>query len=414
MGKKRKKSQVAPASNPSNEIQISDILESTPAPPLESMSASSSVVPTPPVSRPALTEEKAAEILAKEEKTEPDAVSVSVSVPDSVAAAASVSAPAADSVAAPDSVSVSAPDSVSEPAPDSVASADSVAAAPKKKKKKKRVSRATLDKKIDRLEAKLTEKKEEAAKAAREGFESSALEDETSVPPVDLEVHDDFFKAGEKEHPIPKESGGFSAVDARHLQKMTPHAHARRAHLSRYVKWAVGGAAAILLLGISIKTLRGHPNDEPVHHEVTHVAAVAPPVAQPETTVANAPQVVEVNEVVKADDPSTQADLADAKAPETAETAEKKEDMPAETPKTAYQEKISAKAALERGSNGAAIAAGERSIALDPSDGEAWLVLGGAYQAMGNNGQAKRCYKACVSQGKKGPISDCRDMLGSM
>ncbi len=88
--------------------------------------------------------------------------------------------------------------------------------------------------------------------------------------------------------------------------------------------------------------------------------------------------------------------------------------MPAETPKTAYQEKISAKAALERGSNGAAIAAGERSVALDPSDGEAWLVLGGAYQAMGNNGQAKRCYNACVSQGKKGPISDCRDMLGSM
>ena len=50
-------------------------------------------------------------------------------------------------------------------------------------------------------------------------------------------------------------------------------------------------------------------------------------------------------------------------------------------------------------------------MGLDPSDGEAWLVLGGAYQAMGNTGQAKRCYNACVSQGKKGPISDCKDML---
>ena len=67
-----------------------------------------------------------------------------------------------------------------------------------------------------------------------------------------------------------------------------------------------------------------------------------------------------------------------------------------------------------RGANGVAIQAGERSVALDPSDGEAWLVLGGAYQAMGNNGQAKRCYTACTTQGKKGPISDCKDMLGGL
>jgi len=419
MAKKRKKSQKQQTPNPSGEIQLTDIIESTPiassvtpesvtpeiAPAAEIAAAS---VPEPPVSRPALTEEKAAEILAAEK---PD-TTVTVE-----AAPQSESAPESETTE-----SESAPES--EGAPESQVASESEGAPKKKKKRKKRVSRATLDKKIDRLEAKLTEKKEEAAKAAREGFGSNpALEEDTSVPPVDLEVHDAFFAAGEKEHPITKESGSFAAIDPRHAQKMTPHAHARRAHLSRYVMWAVGGAAAILLLGISIKTLRGRPNDEPVRREVTH-AAVQPeqPQTQPETNVAkpanDVPQVVEVNEVAtndtKTDDKNAQAEAADAKAAEPAETAEKKEDMPAETPKTAYQEKIAAKAALERGANGAAIAAGERSVALDPSDGEAWLVLGGAYQAMGNNGQAKRCYNACVSQGKKGPISDCRDMLGSM
>ena len=108
----------------------------------------------------------------------------------------------------------------------------------------------------------------------------------------------------------------------------------------------------------------------------------------------------------------TAAAAADAKA--TEETADKKDDLPPEKPKNAWQEKQAAKAALERGSNSVAIQAGERSVALDPSDGEAWLVLGGAYQAMGNNAQAKRCYNACVSQGKKGPISDCKDMLSSL
>ena len=48
------------------------------------------------------------------------------------------------------------------------------------------------------------------------------------------------------------------------------------------------------------------------------------------------------------------------------------------------------------------------------SDAEAWLVLGAAYQAMGNVAMAKRSFKACVSQGKKGPVSDCRDMLNSL
>ncbi len=388
MGKKRKKS----AEQTPTPIGATVVIETTES------------VPPPPVSQPAVSAEMAAELVA-----EP----IAVSEPPPPASEVSASEP-------PPASEVSASDAPASAAP--------ATKRPKKKRpaSKKRsvrpppvVSREALDQKIDRLEAKLEEKKDAVAKAAREGFGSKPDDDDTSVPPVDLEVHDAFFAAGEKAHVV-KESGSFAALDPRQAQKMSASAHARRAHLSRYVKIAVGAAAGILMLGFAIKSFRGHPSDEPVRREVTHVAAaIEQPVQQEQPkavtpppaiqNVENADKVVEAKPEEKKDDTAA---AADAKA--TEETTDKKDDLPPEKPKNAWQEKQAAKAALERGANATAIQAGERSVALDPSDGEAWLVLGGAYQAMGNASQAKRCYSACVNQGKKGPISDCKDMLGSL
>jgi hypothetical protein len=430
MGKKRKKS-IAPPSNQ---------LDATPAPEAPAVSVRAN-----DDSQPALSEEKAAEIVAALEESpatpapapaapstvapveepkiiiEPTptpmiAISEPTPTPTPIAAAAALAAletPAA-SAASPESEPESETPATSEAAP--------ATARPKKKRKKRTtkppVSREALDQKIGRLEAKLEEKKDAAAKAAREGFGGKHDEDDTSVPPVDLEVHDAFFAAGDKEHVPTKESGAYAALDPRHAQKMSATAHARRAHLSKYVMWAVGAAAGILMLGFAIKTFRGHPNEEPVHKEVAHVAAPPPvetakqePVQQKTDTP---PAVVELKDETITNDT---ANGTDAKAPEAVATTDdtaKKDDLPPEKPKNAWQEKQAAKAALERGANAVAIQAGERSVALDPSDGEAWLVLGGAYQAMGQNGQAKRCYTACTTQGKKGPLSDCKDMLGGL
>ena len=58
-----------------------------------------------------------------------------------------------------------------------------------------------------------------------------------------------------------------------------------------------------------------------------------------------------------------------------------------------------------------AIAAGERAVALDPSDGEAWLIVGAAYQEFGQMAEARRCYRACVTQGKHDPRGECAAML---
>ena len=48
--------------------------------------------------------------------------------------------------------------------------------------------------------------------------------------------------------------------------------------------------------------------------------------------------------------------------------------------------------------------------ALDPTDGEAWLILGAAYQEKGDMKNARRSYKACLEQGKRGPKYECAAM----
>ncbi|MDP9033497.1 MAG: bacterial transcriptional activator domain-containing protein, partial [Myxococcota bacterium] len=80
-------------------------------------------------------------------------------------------------------------------------------------------------------------------------------------------------------------------------------------------------------------------------------------------------------------------------------------------PKAAAKAKIAATSALERGNAAAAVQAGERSVALDPTDGEAWLILGAAYQLKGDASGAVRSFKACLQQGKRGPKSECAAML---
>ena len=82
-------------------------------------------------------------------------------------------------------------------------------------------------------------------------------------------------------------------------------------------------------------------------------------------------------------------------------------------PKAAAKEKGDARVALERGKVEAnrSRRASAASVALDATDGEAWLILGAAYQQQGNMKDARRCYKACLDQGKRGPRNECSAML---
>jgi Flp pilus assembly protein TadD len=103
--------------------------------------------------------------------------------------------------------------------------------------------------------------------------------------------------------------------------------------------------------------------------------------------------------------PKAEGALAEAPATTNAGTATPTSD------KTALEEKNDARRALERGKVTESIEAGERAVALDPQDGEAWLLLGAAYQEKGKLGDARRCYAACLKQGKRGPLGECQAML---
>ena len=79
-------------------------------------------------------------------------------------------------------------------------------------------------------------------------------------------------------------------------------------------------------------------------------------------------------------------------------------------PVAAAKEKNTSRNALERGKLGDAIESGERAVALDPTDAEAWLILGAAYQEKGDQKNARRSFKSCLEQSKRGPKYECAAM----
>ena len=205
----------------------------------------------------------------------------------------------------------------------------------------------------------------------------------------------------------------------------------RRARFAKYVRFAVGGAAVLCLAALArtvipssapagsaslalesretpvVKAAAAAVAAEPVKTESVAAPVVAIPAAAPGAAEAIAEPVKTAEpEPVKAPEPTAATTTAAATAATPAA------DAPAvASDKTAVQEKNDSRHALERGKLGDAIAAGERSVALDPTDGEAWLLLGAAYQEKGKNADARRCYSACVKEGKRGPVGECRAMI---
>jgi len=237
---------------------------------------------------------------------------------------------------------------------------------------------------------------------------------------VDIDM-DEFFEAGEKGHPIDSESSEpLVTIDARHAQKMTAAARARRAHLSRYVLGVVSVAASVLLLGVTARLRHSPEPSAPRAVTTTAPAEIAQapqaPIDVSAGEVSPEPQerAVEVVAAVKTSHKPNVARVDEEVAPSLTTDDDPKPMAPVRIAMSAGQAKEAAKAALDHGANGAAISAGERSVVLDGSDAEAWLVLGAAYQATGNVGHAKSCYDACVSHGSKGPVDECRDMLRTL
>jgi DNA-binding response OmpR family regulator len=70
-----------------------------------------------------------------------------------------------------------------------------------------------------------------------------------------------------------------------------------------------------------------------------------------------------------------------------------------------------AQKALDRGDMAHAIDFARQATSADPSNAEAWLTLGAAYEASGHPASARGAYKSCVSQGKGERVAECRALL---
>lgn len=273
--------------------------------------------------------------------------------------------------------------------------------------------------------------------AAAAKAERAERKDGESMPPaVELE-HESFFEAGEKadkEHRAV--ARGVLPVDHEHevdlavKHKMSPAVRERRARFTKYVKWAVGASAIVCLAAlVRVTVARGQNGGEsfaggsqaaeisapmpiqtvtPAPDPTLNQASPPPPAPAPAPAVdpTAAPTAGAVPATTATPDPASTA-AAPGAAPAAAGAAPATEPDPA----AAKVEKLAAKKALERGDMKGAIEAGERSVALDPTDGDAWLLLGAAYQEKGKGVDARRAFTACIKQGKRGAIGECAAML---
>lgn len=235
---------------------------------------------------------------------------------------------------------------------------------------------------------------------------------ELSIPPMgDLSVEpiaERFFSEGELvASGGDEEDESWAATPDNAQRKSLPHVIERRQRFSRYVRWAVSGAAVVCLAALARTALVSHraPNVSAGAAMAAVQVQAVPATKVPEAVVAAPVAAPESVQAPKVDVP------AKVEEPAAAVPAKVEDTKPAPGDKTALQEKTDARRNLERGKLAEAIEAGERSVALDPQDGEAWLLLGAAYQEKGKSAEARRCYKACLSEGKRGPLGECRAML---
>ncbi len=191
---------------------------------------------------------------------------------------------------------------------------------------------------------------------------------------------------------------------------------ARRRYLMRYVAGAVTVAGVIGLAAIIRVTMARDASAADTPRPTSAIAASLPAVAPESAPASNAadPVLPQPDPVVAAEPPAAPvppADPADqAVAADPPPPAPAAEVAPPGT-QAAGDAKKEALRALDRGRLAEAVEAGEQSVALDPGDADAWLVLGAAYQKQGHYVEARRCFTTCAAQAQRGPRGECRALL---
>jgi tetratricopeptide (TPR) repeat protein len=191
--------------------------------------------------------------------------------------------------------------------------------------------------------------------------------------------------------------------------RRSAHTEARRLHAMPYVGVAVVTLALLGALGV-VRNRAEEPASVLLGTALLSGNALMRPGSEAiPSTLASGPPRSETDASKGAADPGPQSPAqltliaGESLTAGAAENDELKVDAKAE--------KRKAQQALERGKVKEAIAHATQSTEADPTDGEAWLLLGAALQEGGNFKAAREAYGKCVKQGTRGPRHECRALL---
>jgi hypothetical protein len=237
--------------------------------------------------------------------------------------------------------------------------------------------------------------KQAAPEANKAAIEGKAAAKARPRKKGESDAAEKFFEEGEALAEGQDRSTLHSVNDPSGLLAMEVHPQ-RRGAFMRYVGIAVA-LCAVLCLAALARIALAHANKP-----------IEPPVALAPPTPAPSPEPVAA--VVPPPTPSASA-APSAVAAESAAPAEQPSAVPDVPAKSAAEEKADARRALERGKLEDAIMAALRSTSLDPTDADAWLLLGAAYQSAGKGADARLAYSECTKEAKKGEVRECALML---
>ena len=338
-------------------------------------------------------------------------------------------------------------------APESLAGASDVSNAPasladKPKKKKKKGTRKSKAPSVGNGTLELTPSTAAPPVVAKGDVAATEIDpDDISVPPAE-DLDHDFFSAPIHHEPPPSMARAhyepiheMETRDPRIEALMTAEVKRRRAHFAKYVKAAVAISLVLCLAAVVRVGIRRNHGDDSTAMAATSVRPtpvvvvpdppktqnpIDPPPPAPEDTVAAepavepppvadpiaAPTTSPSAEPAKKDEPPppATASAAPAASAEPAPSAVASAEPTEIDPKAAGKEKRLSQQSLDQGKIKDSIEHGEQSVKLDPTDAEAWLILGAAYQMKGDHKEARRCFASCIKEGKRGPKGECMAM----
>jgi cytochrome c-type biogenesis protein CcmH/NrfG len=180
---------------------------------------------------------------------------------------------------------------------------------------------------------------------------------------------------------------GLDAADELTEAQRRERARGRRARFTRYVTWGMGACVLLLVAGGARQFVLARTASAEGAPRASQAFLIAAPPSAPAAPVTASSPV----------EPTTAPAVASDTLPSN--------------PKEAKREKRAAQRALERGRLAAAITSGTRSTSLDPTDAEAWLVLGAAYMEKGDTVSARHAFTACSKSATHGPKGECAAMM---